>query len=286
MAFVDERIAWTVDGKPIEICLTRSGRGSALLMLPALSSISTRTEMRPLQEQLAVSFATVAIDWPGFGTLPRPKVAWRPDHYRAFLRFVTETVVRPSVTIAAGHAAGYALAHAADDPTSLGRLCLLSPTWRGPLPTMAGKRLRLFRGMARAVDLPLFGSALYRLNVNGPVVGMMARGHVYSDPVWLTPERMARKREVTDAPGARHASFRFVTGELDLFADREAFLATARRAGADIVVAYGSEAPRKSKAEMVALGTMANVSAHELPRGKLSFYEEFPDDTVKALHLG
>lgn len=285
MAFADERITWTVDGKPIEIGLTRSGSGPALLMLPAPSSISTRTEMRPLQERLAASFATVAIDWPGFGTLPRPKVAWRPDHYRAFLRFVTETVVRPSLTVAAGHAAGYALAQAADDPASLGRLLLLSPTWRGPLPTMARRRLPLFRGMARAVDLPLVGSALYRLNVNGPVIGMMARGHVYSDPSWLTPERMARKREVTEAPGARHASFRFVTGELDLFTDREAFLATARRAGTDIVIAYGSDAPPKSKAEMVALGALTNVSARELPRGKLSFYEEFPDDTVTALGL-
>jgi hypothetical protein len=35
--------------------------------------------MQPLQKRLAEHYATVAIDWPGLGTLPRPKVDWRPD---------------------------------------------------------------------------------------------------------------------------------------------------------------------------------------------------------------
>ena len=68
MAFSDEQIAWTVGGKPVAIGLTRMGSGPTLLLLPALSSISTRAEMRPLQERLAETFATGAIDWPGFGT--------------------------------------------------------------------------------------------------------------------------------------------------------------------------------------------------------------------------
>jgi hypothetical protein len=48
------------------------------------------------------------------------------------------------------------------------------------------------RTLARTVDLPLVGPALYRRNVNGPVIGMMARGHVYDDPAWLTPRRRVR----------------------------------------------------------------------------------------------
>lgn len=279
----EERIEWLADGKPVTVGLTRLGAGPTLLLLPALSSISTRAEMRPLQERLAARFSTVAIDWPGFGDLPRPMVDWRPELYRSFLRFVLTDVVRPAVTVAAGHAAGYALAQAGDDAAGKGRLVLLSPTWRGPLPTMAGRRMRLFRALARTVDLPLLGPAFYRLNVNGPVIGMMARGHVYDDPAWLTPERMAQKRLVTEAPGARHASFRFVAGELDLFSAREAFLDAARRAGAGTHVLYGSRTPRKSKAEMAALAALSGVTAAELPRGKLSFYEEFADETAAAI---
>lgn len=150
MTRADETIEWQTDGKPVEISVTRADGGPRLLLLPALSSISTRTEVWPLQARLAERFATVAIDWPGFGILPRPKIAWRPDHCRAFLRFVVDKVVQPSATIAAGHACVYALAQAADAAGSLGKLLLLSPTWRGPLPTMAGKRMALFGGLARA----------------------------------------------------------------------------------------------------------------------------------------
>ena len=236
MNWAEEQIEWNADGEKIPIGLTCFGTGKNMLLLPALSSISTCAEMRPLQERLGTCFATTAIDWPGFGTLPRPKVNWRAELCRAFLRFVVENVVRPAVTVAAGHGASYALAQAAEHPVGIGRLCLLAPTWRGPLPTMAGKRMALFRWLASAVDPPLIGPFIYRLNVNGPVIGMMARSHVYADPAWFTAERMAEKRAVTEAPGARHASFRFVAGELDPFADRAAFLNAARRAGGKILL--------------------------------------------------
>lgn len=278
-----ERIDWTVEGERLGLGITRRGSGPVLLLLPSLSSISTRNEMLPLQERLGESFSTFAVDWPGFGDMPRPAIAWRPDIYRAFLRFLVTDVVRPVATIAAGHAAGYVIERAADDPASIGSLCLLSPTWRGPLPTMAGRRLALFRWLAKAVDLPFVGQALYRLNVNGPIIRMMTRGHVYADPNWPTAERIAQKRAVTEAPGARHASFRFVAGELDLFTDRAAFLRAAGRVQAKMLVIHAKDCPRKSKAEMIELGRLDNVESVELPRGKLSFYEEFPDDTAAVV---
>jgi hypothetical protein len=54
-------ITWTWDGEAVRVGVDRAGTGPALLLLPALSSISTRAEMRPLQERLASSFATVAV---------------------------------------------------------------------------------------------------------------------------------------------------------------------------------------------------------------------------------
>ena len=49
------------------------GTGRKLLLLPALSSISTRHEMRPLQEQLVRRYSTLCVDWPGFGDQARPR---------------------------------------------------------------------------------------------------------------------------------------------------------------------------------------------------------------------
>ena len=101
----------------------------------------------------------------------------------------------------------------------------------------------MFRFVSRLVDLPVIGSALYRLNVNQPMIRMMAKGHVYADPAWLDQRRLAEKLVVTNATGARHASFRFVAGELDPMSSRELFLATARRVADPILVVYGAASP-------------------------------------------
>ena len=223
-------IVWNWQSQVVRVGVDQLGVGPTVLLLPALSSISTRREMRLLQERLASNFTTVAIDWPGFGDEPHPGIQWRPDAYLAFLSYVlTEAVPRPHATVAAGHAASYALAVGAAAPTSTGLLCLIAPTWRGPLPTMMGGKRGLGQLIARVGDLPVLGQLLYRLNVNPPVVRMMARGHVYVDPNWLQGERLTQKLTVVRATGARHASIRFVTGMLDLMANRSDFVEAARR---------------------------------------------------------
>ncbi len=71
-----------------------------------------------------------------------------------------------------------------------------------------------------------------------------------------------------------------------MFRARQQFLDAASRAASGILVLYGKDAPRKSKAEMTA--SLGNVKLIELSGGELSFYEEFPDETAEALsrHLG
>jgi pimeloyl-ACP methyl ester carboxylesterase len=277
-------ITWSWSGKTIQVGLERLGTGPILLLLPALSSISTRKEMRPLQQCLASTFTTVSVDWPGFGDRPKPFLDWRPETFAAFLdHLVTRVVPRPFATCAAGHAAVYALAQAVAIPASMGRLCLVAPTWRGPLPTMMGKRSRALKRIVQAVDLPLLGPLLYRLNVNRFVVQMMGRGHVYADPNWLGGDRLAEKLTVTRAACARHASVRFVAGELDTVRSRAELLSLAERIAEPILVVYGAGTPPKSKAEMEALAALLNVYVVVLPSGKLSVHEEFPDAVASAL---
>lgn len=75
----------------------------------------------------------------------------------------------------------------------------------------------------------------------------MERGHVYSDPEFLGGKRMAQKSAVLRARGARHASIRFVAGELDPFATRAEFLESASRVAETSLLIYGAETPPKSK---------------------------------------
>jgi len=279
-----EPIAWTWRGEKIRVGVDWRGDGPPVLLLPALSSISTRREMRPLQERLSAHYRTAAIDWPGFGDQPRPPLDWTPEACSAFLSFVLTSVMpRPHAIIAAGHAATYALKHVANDASATGRLILIAPTWRGPLPTMMGGHRPFFERLCRLVDRPWVGPLIYRLNVNQPVVRRMGAGHVYVDRGFLSGERLREKLVVTRAPGARFASVRFVTGRLDPAASRDQFLDFARRAAVPILVIYGAETPPRSRAEMDALAGLPGVKSVQLPRGKLAVHEEFPDATVEAI---
>ena len=281
---VYEEITWHCDGHTLSVGLDRMGSGPVVLLLPALSSISTRCEMHPLQERLARSFSVVTVDWPGFGMLRRPAVDWRPEIYAEFLtHLLTHVVPNPHALVAAGHAAGYVLRHCAGRDCGDMRLVLMSPTWRGPLPTMMGGSRGYFSRFVKAVDLPLLGSLLYRLNVNRLVVRMMARGHVYAERDWLRGRRLTEKLAVTRSEGARHASIRFVTGRLDPFVSRQAMIDAAERVPAPLLQLYSQDAPLKSRAEMDALASVPGLITQRQPAGKLSFYEEFPEPTATAI---
>jgi pimeloyl-ACP methyl ester carboxylesterase len=277
-------VRWSWQGQDVTLGTDEAGDGPAILLLPALSSISTRREMHPLVRRLADRARLVVTDWPGFGDQPRPSIAWTPDALSSFLEwFVRQEAPALHATVAAGHAASYALELAARHPDLLGRLVLLAPTWRGPLPTMMGGDRTWFSRIRRIVGLPVVGAALYRLNVNPPVVRMMVGGHVYSDARALPVTWWEQKRAVMAAPGARFASVAFVTGGLDRVQSRKAFLDLARAVHEPLLVAYGGETPPKSRAEMEALAALPSVESFVTSTGKLAFYEEHPDDTCLAI---
>jgi pimeloyl-ACP methyl ester carboxylesterase len=239
-----EQLTWRYDGSSVELAVDWSGQGPLVLLLPALSSISTRHEMRPLQKRLGAKFRTVCVDWPGFGDQARPRQDWQPKIYSDFLSYLIGTALPPlHAVIAAGHAATFALLHACAHPGSFNKLVLIAPTWRGPLPTMMNGHRPWFDCIDRLVDLPIIGPVLYRLNVNRLVIRYMAAGHVYSDARWLRGERLREKLAVTRSSGSRFSSVRFVTGKLDPLPTRTEFLDLAQRSPVPMLLVYGAETP-------------------------------------------
>ena len=93
---------------------------------------------------------------------------------------------------------------------------------------MFGTYRSWFGRIRGAVDLAGIGPVLYRLNVNRFMVRRMGGEHVYSDPNWLSGDRLSAKLAVAHAQGARHASARFVTGCLDRVDSRPQFLDLVR----------------------------------------------------------
>ncbi|TXN28694.1 alpha/beta hydrolase [Methylobacterium sp. WL19] len=264
------------------------GSGPAALLLPALSSISARAEMRPLAKILGHDYRCLIPDWPGFGNHPRSRIAMEPETFHAFMDSLLAALPGPyAIGIAAGHAGPYLVAAARRHPGVFDRLVLIAPTWRGPLPTALGDSRRgWLSGIRKAIELPLLGEALYRINISPPIIGRMMRAHVYADPDHVTPGIIADKHAVTLQPGGRFGTAAFVTGGLDPFKVRKDFLALIEAAGLPpILVLRPERAPRRSGAEMDALIAAGHVAKASVP-GALSPHEEYPGEVAAAILAG
>lgn len=253
------------------------------LLLPALSSISTREEMQPLADQLSDRLRCTIPDWPGFGARPRGTATVSRTALRAFVDDQIGLLPPGSIGIAAGHAATYLAEASRRHPGRLARLILIAPTWRGPFPTMTrGQRPGLCRTIRAAMEAPLIGEVLYRLNLSDPVISRMLRAHVYADPTHVTSALLAAKRTVARQPGARFGTAAFVSGGLDPVATRNAFLDIFAAGSLPTLVIRPFGAPTKSGAEMDALVATGGVGLATIP-GALAAHEEYPVETAAAI---
>ena len=64
---------------------------------------------------------------------------------------------------------------------------------------------------------------------------------------------------------------------------REGFLAAARRLEIPVLVIYGEQTPRRSRAEMDTLAALPNVESRVLRRGALGVHEELPDEIAPLI---
>jgi pimeloyl-ACP methyl ester carboxylesterase len=280
---------WSWHGTPIPVGYEVSGPADAepILLLPAMSTVSTRDELRALAHHLETRRCVIT-DWPGFGDMARPRLDYDRTLCRGFLEELVAhlqgELERPSFpVVACGHAAGYAIDLEARRPGTFTHLVLIAPTWRGPLPTMMGGPKPIQGRIRKLIHAPVIGELLYRLNVSRPVVRMMYRRHVFADPAFLTDDLLADRMRLTRQPGARFASACFVTGALDPFDDRAAFLAAARRVQGPMLMLYGPDTPPKSRAEMQALADLPGIKSRLLQRGTLGMAEELAGDIAPLI---
>lgn len=268
----------------LPIAFDTLGSGPDALLLPALSSIATRQEMRPLAERLGRHLRCVMPDWPGFGSVLPAGARLAPETMDVFLDCLLDRVVAgPVIGIAAGHGAAYLARAARRHPGRFRQIILVAPTWRGPLPTMfGGGRADLCARVRAAIERPVLGQALYRLNLSRPVVGWMMREHVYADPAKVTPAVLNAKLAVARRPAARFGTAAFVTGGLDAVRSRDAFLALFTGPMPPVLVLRPRDAPTRSGAEMDALTASGLVQRIDID-GALAPHEEIPDAVGQAI---
>lgn len=258
------------------------GEGNPVLLLPAFSTVSTRTEMNGIARVLAAQYRVTTLDWLGFGQSDRPPLDYRPEIYRQFLQDFVASIVNGPVTIAAaGHAAGYALQLAAAQPQHVSKLVLLAPTWQGPLRVM-GVPAGVREMVKQSVRSPLLGQLLYFLNTRPAFLRWMYERHVYGDKDKLTPEFIGKKYQITQQSGARFAPAAFVTGAIDPAENRTEFLDLLRSLSIPILLILAEQAPPSSKAEMEAIAQIPGLQAVRLP-GTLGLHEEYATEAAQAI---
>ncbi len=282
--------AWTYQGETIRIAYGISGGdGPAWLLLPALSTISSRQEWQPFIEAICgrssdAAFVPrlISLDWPGFGASERRRLAYDANLLASFLLdFRRDCCPEDCGLLAAGHGAGIALL-AATRGLQAREWVVVAPTWRGPLPTMAGRQSRAFNAIRSLVETPLIGSLLYRLNTSAGVLGWMSRRHVDVAGPGLTPAGLEARQRIARQPGARIASAAFVTGGLDPFDRSDGWLVAASSLQQPLTVVIADQSPPKSLAAMTALSAVAHRVAH-LP-GRLGAHQEFGAELAVMLN--
>ncbi len=266
-------------GRQVQLALERRGtQGAPLwLLLPALSTVSSRGEWRALADVVGDQRQLVSFDWPGFGDSDRPAIPYDAALLRSALRSVLWALrggyPGRFTVVAAGHSASVALGLAAEWSGLWQRLVVVAPTWRGPLPTMTGWPPERFGWLRQLMATPLIGPALYRLNTSRAALRLMLRRHVWVDPNLLTPQRLREQQELARRAGARFASVAFVSGGLDPAGNRGWWLQQARMLQCPLQVVLAEKAPRRSRREMERLAQAAQQLS-VIP-GRLGLHQEF-----------
>jgi hypothetical protein len=58
-----ERYNWHFSGKQYQVVYETRGQGKPILLLPALSTVSSRTEMKAIANILATQYEVTVLDW-------------------------------------------------------------------------------------------------------------------------------------------------------------------------------------------------------------------------------
>ncbi len=275
---VDE-IRFFYSGKNIKLVVEHRGPEYApmLLLLPALSTVSSRGEWRNFADSIQDKYQIISFDWPGFGDSDRPKLKYNIDILRSALSAIFDYLKQykqENLTVmAAGHSACVVLSLADDYSEKWEQLILVAPTWRGPLPSMSSWHPKYFGWLRQIVSCPIIGPILYYINTSRAILKYMLRRHVWFNIELLTPTEIHEQQKLSRQPGARFASVSFVSGGFDPSEERSWWLKKIRHLRCRLQVVVAMQAPARSKREMEILAEHAQQFLQI--NGRLGLHQEF-----------
>jgi pimeloyl-ACP methyl ester carboxylesterase len=190
------------------------GEGQPIVMAHDFGIAAGAYQMRPMFERLAAHYQVYALDWLGYGLSNRPAIDYTAALYEQLLAdFVADVVGKPTVIIAAGPAAAFAVILAAREPDKVSHLVLIEPTG---VRRLAGPPTPVQRALRLVLKAPVVGPFAFNVLSSKPALRWELRNRIFFDPSLATDELVDYQWITAHQPGARFAPISFWTGLLNL----------------------------------------------------------------------
>lgn len=183
--------------------------GRPLVLVHSINAAPSAFEMKPLFDHYSASRRVYVPELPGFGFSDRSDRAYSPELYaNAINAFLTTVVKEPADVIAFSLSSEFAARAAVSASERFTTLTLLSPTGFSARKLPSGSLGRKLHGF---FTLPGLGQGLYQLLTKKPSIRYFLRQSYVGEP----PQEMIDYAYATShQPGARHAPYRFLAGQL------------------------------------------------------------------------
>lgn len=204
-----ERIELELADCPPVSCYRAGPAGARpLLLVHSVNAAPSALEMKPLFEHYRRERLVYALELPGFGFSERADRRYSPELYeRGIRRFLEETAAE-SADVVGFSLSAELLARAALDNPAIASLVLISPTGMGRQrgePGPVAERVR------RVLNLPGLGPVLFAgLTCRRSIAYFLAKNFEGETPA----EMIDYGWRTAHQPGAHHAPFYFLTGQL------------------------------------------------------------------------
>ncbi|WP_295542905.1 alpha/beta hydrolase [uncultured Thiohalocapsa sp.] len=180
-----------------------------LVLLHSINAAPSVFEMKPLFEHYRAERRVFAPDLPGFGFSDRSDRPYSPALYaEAITAFLTDVVKAPADVVAFSLSAELAARACLAAPDRFATLALLSPTGFSNRRLPSGD---VGKALHRVFTLPGLGPGLYSLLTRRGGIRFFLRQSFVGEP----PDELIDYAYATShQPGAMHAPYRFLSGQL------------------------------------------------------------------------
>lgn len=180
-----------------------------LVLLHSINAAPSAFEMKPLFDHYRAIRRVYVPELPGFGFSDRSDRPYSPELYASAINaFLTHVVPAPADVVAYSLSAEFAARAALAAEERFTTLTLLSPTGFSARKLPSGQTGKVMHSI---VTLPGLGEGLYALLTKRPSIRyFMQRSWVGEPPESLIDYAYATSHQ----PGARHAPYRFLAGQL------------------------------------------------------------------------